>query len=198
MVRSLSTRWSLVDPSTAECECHLVVVGAGWATATTWRRSRPELLAARHSPLVCRRGHRQVRPDHECHIVFGVVSHERVEPREFAQVVVHRGVPPKALILDAVSVFLAIGIVGVLDLHAVEPLLPVIGVQDVARDQCPHPRSQVVCRGDDAPRSSGVGGVLVCVVDGLECPGPCGGRHVCGVLLVNQCVGRPSVHIPCE
>lgn len=100
------------------------------------------------------------------------MADERVEARKFTAVVVHRGVRPETLIGDAVAVLLPIGCVRVLGLQAVKPSLLVLGIQDRAGNQCSDPRGQVARCGEDATGSGCVGGVLVGVVDGLECSAP--------------------------
>ncbi len=83
----------------------------------------------------------------------------------------------------------------VLGLEAGQPLLVVVGVEDLARDERVHPGGQVVGSGDPAPGGVCIRGVLVGVVDRVGVFRPRCRLHVRRVGVITERVERSAVHV---
>ncbi len=78
------------------------------------------------------------------------------------------------------------GLARIFELHAVEPLALIVGVEQPAADRRLDPGGEIVGGRDDAPGRRGVGRVLAGAVVGLESSGPGRSLEVGRVRLVPE------------
>src|SRR5262249_62127494 len=77
-------------------------------------------------------------------------------------------VGPKRHLSNPIPVFLAERLAWILRFRAVEPSALMVGIENFAADQLPHPGGEIIGGGDDATRRQGIGRILPRVVVWLE------------------------------
>lgn len=106
-----------------------------------------------------------------------------------------QAVGPKRHLSDPIPVFLAERLAWILRFRAVEPLALIVGIENFAADQRPHPGGEIIGGGDDATGRQGIGRILPCVVVGLKRVRPGRSYEIGGIRRIRQGVGGTAVQI---